>query len=231
MFSKVAVVAVACVVGSSIVSATTASAADLPVKAPYVPVNVVQNWTGWYLGGSVGYIDGQVTRGTPSFPATSALKPSGIVGTVLGGYDYQFANNIVLGGRVSVPIFSISSSTPSGTGVTFAAKSKGAVLFQGRAGYAIGNWLPFVIGGGVWARAEGQVVGIGVVDADHSGYVIGTGVEYRVTPSWSIEAAFTHVELSKEIYNFRPFGGLAVQQGFESNNFTLGANYRFGHGM
>ena len=34
--------------------ASIASAADLPVKAPIMPVTPVYSWTGFYLGGHVG---------------------------------------------------------------------------------------------------------------------------------------------------------------------------------
>ena len=41
--------------------ASFASAADLPVKAPIMPVTPVYSWTGFYLGGHVG---GLFTSGT-----------------------------------------------------------------------------------------------------------------------------------------------------------------------
>ena len=124
---------------------------------------MVMNWTGWYLGASVGYVDGRVTAGTPASPAVTNINPTGFVGTVLGGYDYQFANNVVLGARLAVPMLSISSSTPSGFGPTFTGKVKSAVILAGRLGVAMDRWLPYVVAGGVWGRGEGTVTGFGTL--------------------------------------------------------------------
>ncbi len=212
----------------SVVVPTIGYTADMPVKAAPVAMHPVMNWTGWYLGASVGYVDGRVTNGTPAFPATANIAPKGFVGTVLGGYDYQFVgSNIVLGARLAVPLLSISDSTPSGVGPTFSGKVKSAVVAAGRIGVAVDRFLPYFIAGGIWGRGEGTVVGIGSARATHNGFIVGGGVEYRLAQNWSIDANYTYVSMSKETYNFTPFGGLAVQQGFNSNNFTIGVNYRF----
>ena len=221
------------VVSLSVVSAvisvvsSVAGAADLPVYKAPPRVTVVQNWTGWYIGGSVGYVDGQVTRGTPSFAPSSNLKPKGVVGTILGGYDYQFANNVVLGVRGAVPILSISSTTPSGGALPFGAKVDRAAILAGRAGYAFGNILPYVVGGGAWGRGTAQVIGFANVTNNHTGYIVGGGVEFRVAGNWTVDVNYTHTGFGKKGYNFTPFGGIVVQQGFTSDNFSVGANYRF----
>jgi len=220
-FQSVLVAAAAAIGFSSV-----ASAADIPVKAHPITPPIAYSWTGWYVGASAGYASGQVVNGVPSFPASANIKPSGFVGTVLGGYDYQFANNIVLGARLAVPILSISDSTPSGA-VTFQGKVKSAVVVAGRLGYAMGNVLPYFVGGGVWGRGEGTVIGIGTANANHTGYLLGGGVEYMFLPHWSVDANYTYISLGNSTYNFTPFGGLAVQEGFRSNNFTVGVNYRF----
>jgi outer membrane immunogenic protein len=91
----------------------------------------------------------------------------------------------------------------------------------------MGNVLPYFVGGGVWGRGEGTVVGVGTANANHTGYLLGGGVEYMFLPHWSVDANYTYISLSNSTYNFTPFGGLAVQEGFRSNNFTVGVNYRF----
>jgi opacity protein-like surface antigen len=201
------------------------SAADMPVKAARVVVPPPPTWTGWYGGVSIGYASGQVTRGTPSAPETDNLTPNSVVATLLGGFDYQTTSNFVLGARVAVPLFSLKQTTPSTT-VPLGVDVRRAVIFAGRVGYAMGPWLPYVIGGGVWGRGRAVVIGIATVDADHWGGIIGGGVEYRVAPNWSVDANVTYISMSKETYNFVPFGGLPVVHGFESTNFTIGLNYR-----
>lgn len=219
----VALVAVAAISAGSQI----AVAADMPVKArpSVVAVEPPLTWTGFYGGVSIGYADGKVTRGTPSDPNTTNLKPDSFVGAVSVGADYQFANNIVLGAKVTVPVFSLKDQTPSG-GVTLGADVNWAVIAVGRLGYAFGPWLPYVMGGGVWGEGEASVVGIGNVTQNHTGYVVGGGLEYRVTRHISIDANYSYISMGKETYDFRRFGGLPVVHGFTSNNFMVGANFR-----
>jgi outer membrane immunogenic protein len=91
--------------GATIASlvATNAFAADLPArvytKAP-PPVVAVYNWTGFYVGGNVGYSWGRSrddsalanTAGTVLFANSSAVNLDGIVGGGQIGYNWQVQN-------------------------------------------------------------------------------------------------------------------------------------------
>ena len=74
--------------------ATGALAADLPVKAP-VYVEPVFDWTGFYIGGNVGYSWGQsrdtstITNGagTVLFTSTDKSSLNGVVGGGQIGYN------------------------------------------------------------------------------------------------------------------------------------------------
>lgn len=215
---------VACVVGWVNAPAPVV-AADMPVKARPVVAPAPLTWTGWYGGASIGYAAGQVTRGTPSAPETDNLSPKSVVGTLQAGFDYQTASNFVLGGRVIVPFFSLKQTTPT-AGASLGVDVKRAVIFTGRVGYAMGPWLPYIIGGGVWGRGEAIVVNIASVQQDHWGGIVGVGIEHRVARNWSVDANYTYIGMSRETYNFVPFGGLPVVHGFDSHNVTIGVNYR-----
>src|SRR5262245_12471675 len=90
-----------------------ASAADLPRKAPpYTPV-AVWTWTGFYVGGNVGYSWGKantdfnadpVTLNTnlgpiniPGFAGAQSVHPKGVIGGGQIGYNWQFSPNWVAG--------------------------------------------------------------------------------------------------------------------------------------
>jgi opacity protein-like surface antigen len=204
--------------------------ADLYTKAPIAkaPVTMVApayNWTGWYVGASVGYSSGNLRLGTPAVPETAGLDPSGGFVAIQGGYDYQFSNNWVLGARLTVPIVSIKDSIFA-TGATLEARAKSAVVLAARLGYSYGNYLPYVFGGVAWARGEGTRVGVGSATADHTGFVLGLGLEAYLARHWTIDVNYTYLNLSREGYNFVPFGGSVLQYGFESHNFLIGAHYR-----
>jgi len=219
---------VACLL-ASVLPGTWAHAADLYAKAPIAkaPVPVVapdDSWAGWYVGGAIGYAAGRVTLGSPAPGGAGNLRPSGILGLVHVGADYQLPNRFVLGGRIIAPVFLLSDTTTA-AGFPSTAKAKGAVLFAGRLGYSMGNYLPYAVAGLVWGRGE-STSPFAVVRQDHNGYVVGFGVEYRWLPRWTIDANYSFVSMAKATYNFIPFGGALAIRGFESHNFTIGVNWR-----
>jgi outer membrane immunogenic protein len=84
---------------------TPAMAADMPVKAPKAPVVIPYSWTGFYVGGNVGYSWG---RAETDFAATSLAvfglsgfsqeqHLNGVIGGGQIGYNWQANNQWVLG--------------------------------------------------------------------------------------------------------------------------------------
>jgi outer membrane immunogenic protein len=116
-------------------SALAADMAPAPIytKAPIVPP-VVYDWTGFYVGGNIGYSWASwdsTSLAFPTFPGTpnffsDTAKPhlDGVVGGVQGGYNWQFSPKWVVGiegdfdwtgERASDPAYA-SLSFPSGIG-------------------------------------------------------------------------------------------------------------------
>jgi outer membrane immunogenic protein len=100
--SSIAVIAAV----STVALMQIASAADLPVKAPPPIVAPAYNWTGFYVGGNIGYSWGKAdsTFDIPSLAAlglpvvfSDSLKPNGIIGGGQIGYNWQASPNWVLG--------------------------------------------------------------------------------------------------------------------------------------
>lgn len=69
-----------------------ASAADIPVKAPVykAPVVVPYSWTGWYVGGNIGYSWGESD--------TTAIYSNAVTGAFIFGSSNSFDMNGVIGG-------------------------------------------------------------------------------------------------------------------------------------
>jgi outer membrane immunogenic protein len=101
---------------SAIAFTQIALAADLPVKAPRYtppPPAPVYSWTGFYIGGNVGYSWGNAdsdisadpvtanfgvfTIPIPGFVGSDSMKPKGIIGGGQIGYNWQFSPNWVVG--------------------------------------------------------------------------------------------------------------------------------------
>ena len=115
--------------------ATPAFAADMatkmPIKAPPAAPAPIYNWTGWYVGGTVGGAWGNFDPSTSvTFDPTGyfvignvagvnaagqqSIKPRGFTGGVELGYNWQ-AGNVVYGLEGDVESFHLSGSSTSGT--------------------------------------------------------------------------------------------------------------------
>jgi outer membrane immunogenic protein len=81
-------------------------AADMPVKGP-APMRAVYNWTGFYVGGNIGYSigNGRVSQVLNSLSTgivdtqftDSAVAPKGVLGGVQVGYNWQATRNWLVG--------------------------------------------------------------------------------------------------------------------------------------
>ncbi|MGH6831173.1 MAG: outer membrane protein, partial [Methylocella sp.] len=90
-------------VGAMALAGSAAFAADLPYRAPppvYVPPPPIFSWTGFYLGGQIGYAWARDSANfttldpdRPFFPADTS--PQGVIGGGHVGYNLQIAQWVV----------------------------------------------------------------------------------------------------------------------------------------
>ena len=142
-----------------------ASAADMPVKAPYVkaPVAMVYDWTGFYIGVNAGVgIGRDYTRmaipAGPSFEA-SYLNPQGGLGGGQIGYNWQSPNTflgaIVLGVEADIQgtgmrdNYSCLIGCLPAQNLNYNQRLDWFGTVRGRVGLATGPVLSYVTGG--WA--------------------------------------------------------------------------------
>ena len=97
------------------ISVTPGVAADMPVKAAKPVFAPMVTWTGFYVGGHIGYGSSRADLSAADSAAITATygavpAPDGFVGGLHGGYDYQMANRIVLGVGVEINGFGIDAS-------------------------------------------------------------------------------------------------------------------------
>jgi len=97
---------VAAIAGSIFLASTMGSlAADMAVKAPVAPPIAIYNWTGFYVGGNVGYAWGNADtffNPLPSaalfvnlLPQTLSPDPKGVFGGVQAGYNWQSGRFVI----------------------------------------------------------------------------------------------------------------------------------------
>src|SRR6516164_1828477 len=160
------------------------AAADLPIKAP--PQLPAYDWTGFYVGGHMGYAWGNsnwsTTGASGAFSLAEPIDVFSETGSFFaglqGGYDYMLPDRYVIGveGDVSFPSFHNLSGISIGGVSTFSAPLFGAESYietalafgtlRGRIGYAPGSWLFYATGGFAWSydRAALTQLATGVTD-------------------------------------------------------------------
>lgn len=184
--------------------ALPAAAADLfssePPPTVFVPSSVY-NWSGFYGGGHVGWAWSRDTFSVTDTFTGATIGSGSNNGTSFHaggqiGYDMMFASRFVIGARASVSWgFGSSTTNTSASGATAASTSNSNDMggdVDARFGYAIGDFLPYAIGGWAWSSGTStrtQLVGTtglatpGTVESANvfrNGWNVGGGLEYQV---------------------------------------------------
>ena len=202
----------------SISSIGGAMAADMPMKAPPLPVEPVYNWTGFYIGGNVGggwddIKTLELAPGTAAFPTGTVFptaRGSGWLGGVQAGYNWQAAPNFLVGleGEFSWADITDTSNSVStvprflGLTSTTHTKLKDFALGTARLGYVSSNWLFYGKAGVAWGEttsngfstlADGTPDGTYNRFASRAGWVVGAGVEWGFASNWSARIEYDHI--------------------------------------
>lgn len=143
-------------------SEPVAAPAPTPVPIAPAPVMMGSDWTGFYVGGQVGY--GRVEADALTDDAEDLTYGAH------AGYLYDLGS-WVLGGEVDLDGTEISQDDVDVDTVTRAKL---------RLGYDAGDFLPYVTGGIAQLRTSSSV---DAFDGDDTGGFAGLGLEYRVSPA------------------------------------------------
>ena len=167
-----------------------AFAADLAVKAlPPGAAFIASPWDGLYIGGNLGYGETHFDVTASGFGTLASQHANGVVGGFQVGYNKQYGT-FVLGLESDFDLTSIEKTT---FGVTTKLPWFGTT--RGRAGFLLNPALLLYATGGVaYGRAEVSVPRASV-KIPGVGWAAGAGLQYALTPQWSIGAEYLHVEL------------------------------------
>jgi outer membrane immunogenic protein len=220
-----------------------AFAADLPSSAPppvYVPPAPIFTWTGFYIGGQVGYAWGTQranvlqANGNTLFNSYSA---QGVIGGAHIGFNYQ-ANQFVYGIEGSVDGTSISKTfdrtigTPFAYGVSYQTSIPIQGSIRGRVGLAWDRVLVYATGGAAFAGADATYTSpFGSVSQSTTrvGWTVGGGLEYALTNNWSIRAEYRYSDFGS--WSTNPAGvyltPVTVNRHFTQNQVQGGLTYHF----
>ena len=179
----------------------SAMAADLPARMePVAPIAYVPafSWTGFYLGGELGWIQtnptyttGAVLLGAP-FVVTSGSDKNGLTYGILAGYNYQ-VGQLVLGVEGDFQGWTVGKIRYTAiTGDFLTAHSKWGGSIRGRLGYAVDHALFYVTGGAAFVSNETSIPFTGISiggDDTRVGWTVGAGLDYAFSNNW-----FTGIE-------------------------------------
>lgn len=209
-------------------------AADLPRKFPVKTraAATYANWTGFYFGGYLGYGTGTFGPGTNAVQDQGGIFRSTLTGNIGGptvGYNFQLANKLVVGVETDLAFTSPRVRPPSGVD-PFTTTFDYFGTVRARAGYALGNIMPFVTGGVAYGQtkldsidASGNIVASKSVR--HVGWTAGAGVEYALKENWTAKFEYDYLALGTKAV------GLVAESPVVNvtpaiNVFKLGLNYR-----
>ena len=211
---------------------TPASAADIarPVyKSAPVVMMQAYNWSGFYIGvhGGYGWGDGN----TNLFGVSDSSDISGWFGGGQIGWNWQAAGSPwVLGIEADLSGGDIGDSS-NVLGVTIESKLDLFGTVRGRLGYAWDRVMVYGTGGYAWGKNEISFSALGVTladDRDHSGWVVGGGVEWALIDNWTAKIEYQYLMLDSETYFPSILGGFDADA--DIHTVRVGLNYRWGGG-
>ncbi len=193
---------------SSVAAFVSASAADMysgPVGPG--PALALFDWSGFYAGingGGAWAVDDQLTN-TPAANPFGGISPTGGFGGGQIGYNWQglclWDRHLVLGVEADIQGSDISDrqndfNTPSSV---YKSNLDFFGTLRGRVGYAVQETLFYFTGGLAYGGLHkfSDAFGPQSFDGTAAGYTVGAGVEYKITPAWSVKGEFQYVNLGQ----------------------------------
>jgi outer membrane immunogenic protein len=237
----------------ALVAGGSAMAADQRVKAPVykaAPPVAAYDWTGFYVGGHVGYgwAKPGVSDPITGAPLVSPLpSPKGFLGGVQAGVNYQFITGWVIGVEAD---FTWTNVKGSANCVVLSCAPGGLELFgypdqhatlAARIGYDFNRLLAYVKAGGAWVHEDFRQTALTAgarctvpctASNTGTGWMVGGGLEYAWTRNWSVKVEYSYMSFDTKVLT-------DVTNGVEHNIFNetrvlqdvkLGLNYRFDWG-
>jgi outer membrane immunogenic protein len=231
--NKLACAAVAAI---SVLAAGGAPAADLPSRpapAPYRAPPVVPppvfSWTGFYVGGNVGYGWASRTADVTFLNVTTRLDSENLKGAVAGGqvgFNWQ-TGPLVLGVEADTQ-WSGQKASFGLAGVAATDRINTFATVRGRVGFAADRVLFYGTGG--WARATWRtdltVPGAGSANysISRNGWAAGAGVEGAFAWNWTAKLEYLYLD-SGSIVDNTTLPGVTFSNRVRDNVVRVGLNY------
>ncbi|MFG1392104.1 outer membrane protein [Xanthobacter agilis] len=216
-----------------------AAAADLATKYPVKAIAApVFSWTGFYIGANFGYGGDKFSQDLVALGVTVGSVDTQSSGWMVGGqlgYNYQFANNVVVGLETDLQWANISGQSSGinlgGTNWIAGSNVDYFGTIRARLGYAFDRFLPYITGGAAYGNIQHTLIeGYGVYPSLSGsntswGWTIGAGAEYAITNNWTFKAEYLYVDLGSS--NSGALDLVTLNSSAKFNTMRAGVNYKF----
>ncbi|WP_420344688.1 outer membrane protein [Paenirhodobacter sp.] len=215
-----------------------ATPVEAPVAAPVVAAAPVVDWSGGYAGVALGYAFGADDRvglsenGGPVASTGENLKLNGFDGALRGGYRWQ-ADRWVFGPELSIEGGDISDSFGTdfaGDPLSGETKLKYMAALRLKSGYLLNDQtLIYGMAGVAQAKFDYDVssgAGWAVDDSfSRTGYLLGLGIERRLTESLSLTGEYEYANFGKETLDGS--AGMSTEATPKFSKVRVGVNFNF----
>ncbi len=225
--------------------AAQVNAADLyaPAGMKDTPYVVAPTWTGFYIGANVGGGWSQLDSSLNLFNVVTinnTNEANGVVGGGQIGYNWQ-TGGFVIGVEADFDGFGLSHTRDLVTipalsfGLGTKVESGFGIDATGRLGYAAGPALFYAKGG--YAYFDGKVgidapSPLNVRKSGIDGWTIGGGIEYKLSPSWSVKGEYQYYDFGSTTLDplaaVGIIGGPTIHSDLNVNTVKVGVNYFLG---
>lgn len=233
------------------ISSIPAVAADLgarpaPVYKAAPAVVAPYNWSGFYVGGQVGYQwnanDQSVSAFAPGgafFDGPFGFSARGVVGGGHVGYNWQFGQWVAgiegdfegsgVKGDVTIP-----ATSPVGPGA-FSVDQKWQASLRGRLGWTWDRVMIYGTGGIAWGNFDATATNLAAVLSESwsdtlTGWTLGAGVEWALWQNWTgrVEYRYTDYKSFTGVSSVVAPGGSFGTDDLKFHTVRAGLSYRFG---
>jgi outer membrane immunogenic protein len=202
-----------------------AAAADMRVPVyKGMPRSVISyyNWTGFYLGGTVGYAFGGASDWSVANVNLVSVDPKGMLYGVTAGYNWQ-AGSWVYGIEGDYSFSDVKGSGACPAPASCQTELSYLATFRGRMGYAFDRFMPYFTVGGAYGEVQASSIPVAISASDNKlGLAIGGGLEYAFLANWTVKGEYLYVDLGKI-----STAAAAADISFSSHIVRAGLNFKF----
>jgi len=182
-------------------AASPVLAADLDILDPTPIEQSSFDWTGGYLGGTIG---GEWVAATSA--SLGSISGPALLGGVFAGYNSQLDAGFVAGAEGDLDFSGFNKTVPCPT-ATWACNGYLNALgsLRGRLGYSFGNVLVYGTGGLAVGSIGGSTSTGGTTFPDRQirvGWTAGAGVEAMLGDQWSVRGEYRYTDLGSADMHF-----------------------------